>query len=479
MADTDTDSYTKPQKLENKIYTHFMYKATIFAIFLVIFPFLPSQAPEFNNQSLYTRIWELVQLLLVGIAVSYGLFSRRNDETEKEQSSKIDNAHSYMSRFLPVSSVFDDEAEKLSGSDENKIQTWNSQYYRGEPEVVLAQENSVLEEQRDSAFRVVEKTPLLPVRCLKSHVLETSVSETISESGGKGGSLGRSSSNSGGSKRFSNNSNKSRNGDLGGSRSPEEKPEENIVLRSPIPWKSRSGRMKILEGTTGVCSLEENEFPPLYSLPPSMEGNEFPPRESNSIRPQKSCPLRLNSTPPSSESQAKIVQEVARKKIYYKSPPPPPPPPPPQLQSQPQPLPLYSRKPSLVKSNSTLSNPRFFRERELTRSVRSIPKDLGGNDIGELRPRISSYGSLAGKSVQTISAREFEEEFEEKIVAESKKESESEDDFFDGESENEEVSSNVDKKADEFIAKFREQIRLQRIESIKRSTGQIAKNSLR
>ncbi|CAM8991966.1 unnamed protein product [Rhodiola kirilowii] len=30
----------------------------------------------------------------------------------------------------------------------------------------------------------------------------------------------------------------------------------------------------------------------------------------------------------------------------------------------------------------------------------------------------------------------------------------------------------VDKKADEFIAKFREQIRLQRIESIKRSTYQ-------
>ena len=36
----------------------------------------------------------------------------------------------------------------------------------------------------------------------------------------------------------------------------------------------------------------------------------------------------------------------------------------------------------------------------------------------------------------------------------------------------------VDKKADEFIAKFREQIRLQRIESIKRSTRS-ARNSSR
>jgi hypothetical protein len=34
----------------------------------------------------------------------------------------------------------------------------------------------------------------------------------------------------------------------------------------------------------------------------------------------------------------------------------------------------------------------------------------------------------------------------------------------------------VDKKADEFIAKFREQIRLQRIESIKKSSAQIRRN---
>ncbi|KAI3919087.1 hypothetical protein MKW98_016640 [Papaver atlanticum] len=39
----------------------------------------------------------------------------------------------------------------------------------------------------------------------------------------------------------------------------------------------------------------------------------------------------------------------------------------------------------------------------------------------------------------------------------------------------------VDKKADEFIAKFREQIRLQRIDSIKRTSGKksVMKNSTR
>ena len=41
-----------------------------------------------------------------------------------------------------------------------------------------------------------------------------------------------------------------------------------------------------------------------------------------------------------------------------------------------------------------------------------------------------------------------------------------------------EEGPDVDKKADEFIAKFREQIRLQRIESIKRSTGQFSRSSV-
>ncbi|KAF8394166.1 hypothetical protein HHK36_020372 [Tetracentron sinense] len=59
-------------------------------------------------------------------AVSYGIFSRRNFETDKENLSKIDSAQNYVSRILQFSSVFDDEIETPSGSDENKIQTWNS-----------------------------------------------------------------------------------------------------------------------------------------------------------------------------------------------------------------------------------------------------------------------------------------------------------------------------------------------------------------
>lgn len=80
-------------------------------------------------------------------------------------------------------------------------------------------------------------------------------------------------------------------------------------------------------------------------------------------------------------------------------------------------------------------------------------------------------------------------EFMEKMITEYDSESESEGSGS-SESDEEETSNyvsteeavadenEVDKKADEFIAKFREQIRLQRIASIKKSTGQrSARNS--
>ena len=93
--------------------------------------------------------------------------------------------------------------------------------------------------------------------------------------------------------------------------------------------------------------------------------------------------------------------------------------------------------------------------------------------------------------------REEKQEFVEKLVVETTDDdSESEDEevgetsfvsSIERSSNNEEASpssgidgcSDVDMKADEFIAKVREQIRLQRIDSIKRSSGQMKRNSTR
>ncbi|XP_062147153.1 uncharacterized protein LOC133854902 [Alnus glutinosa] len=500
MADTDADNI-KYQKLlseqnqanPSKFYSQFMYKAVIVIVFLVILPLFPSQAPEFINQSVLTRSWELLHLIFVGIAVSYGLFSRRNDETEKEKennNSKFDNAHLYVSRFLEVSSVFDDDAEITSGSEENKVQTWSSQYYRNEPMVVVAQEHSVLDEQRISG----EKPLLLPVRSLKPRVPEPGIVESANEyeSSGSSGSNSRSNSKQS-SKRFSSNSNRNRNVELGGLDQVEleEKLMDNVVLPSPIPWRSRSGRMEM---------KEEADSPPLYTLPPSMEESEFNRVESRSSRslmshssrsnsntcsPKLSSSLsspRKSSPSPSlsAESQAKNSEDLVRKKSFYKSSPPPPPPPPPMIRTS-----------SSMRQNS---------------SFRSEPKNMNGSGGEGLMSRVN--GLATGKSVRTLRAgeavakptflefsEEEKEDFVDTVTMVSDEDTETEDDDTGGDFvptdfgsfKKEEAASSsvgdggpdVDKKADEFIAKFREQIRLQRIESIKKSTVQIKRNSSR
>ncbi|GAB4835019.1 hypothetical protein Ancab_033286 [Ancistrocladus abbreviatus] len=167
----------------------------IAAIFLVLILLFPSQAPDFINQSIFTRSRELLHLIFVGIVVSYGLFSRRNGDSVRENESKFDNAHSYISKLLHVSSVFDEEAGSPSGSDHtNKVQTWSSEYYRNEPPmVVLAEENSAPGEKRNSDSGIAEKPLLLPVRSLKSRLSDGNDGELVNEeNSGFSKSFGRS-----------------------------------------------------------------------------------------------------------------------------------------------------------------------------------------------------------------------------------------------------------------------------------------------
>ncbi|KAE9597440.1 hypothetical protein Lalb_Chr16g0386561 [Lupinus albus] len=190
-ATHNTKNQNKPtseknhEEYPNKFHHNFLFKVAIVAIFLVILPLFPPQAPEFIDQSLLTRSWELLHLLLVGIAISYGLFSSRNNETDKEKKnnmSKFDNAQILVSRLLNVSSVFDGEeadAENSSSDSDHgstKVQTWNNQHYRNEPVIVVAPHED--QGRRDGVAsasasastrsRIGEKPLLLPVRSLKS-----------------------------------------------------------------------------------------------------------------------------------------------------------------------------------------------------------------------------------------------------------------------------------------------------------------------
>ncbi|XP_030513334.1 uncharacterized protein DDB_G0284459 [Rhodamnia argentea] len=547
MADADT--CTKKQGLisernparTSKFFTHFLFKALIVAVFLVVLPLFPSHAPEFINQTVPNRSWELLHIVFVGIAVSYGLFSRRsNEEAEKESGgpSKFDSAQSYVSRFLHVSSVFDEEADSPSGSDENRVQTWSSQYFRNEPMVVVAPESASADEEIGMSSRIGEKPLLLPVRSLKSRVADDS-SDTADEHSGMSNSFSRSSSNFG-SKRVSKSSIKKRKGplvdlDLVG---PEENSKENnVVLPSPIPWRSRSGRMEVKEDID-IPSMEESET----NL---HEARPFRPQTSRSSRPNSataspklspspslSSPRKLSPSPSlSSESQTKTPEDLVRKRNSHKysSPPVPPPPPPP---------PPMNFRSSSMKLNSSLSSQvnGISYEKDMRRSFsceykdtnasnREIPmrkansgtwkgkdtRDYYPNEEAETEfeddlvnpPRRKTVGfnqipfatdkwtpeSTVQKPYSRESPKEGRPEFLEKMIVESNEDSESEEDAFEGALCNDQVEADsssisdggpdVDKKADEFIAKFREQIRLQRIQSIKRSSAEISRNASR
>lgn len=245
----ESDVIAKPPNLApeknlvtpSKFHSHILYKVVTAIFFLVILPLVPSQAPEFINQTLLTRSWEFLHLLFVGIAVSYGLFSRRNDEKEDEISvSTFDNVQSYVSGLLHVSSVFDDEPgtpsandDSVPSSDENKVQTWNNMYFRKDSAVV-AEERPVANEQRVRT----EKPLLLPVRSLKSRVVVDDDSKK------KSGSKLRANS-----KRLLSKSMRSSNVEFGGVNPGEieDKLNDTVVLRSPVPWRSRSGRMEVKE----------------------------------------------------------------------------------------------------------------------------------------------------------------------------------------------------------------------------------------
>ncbi|KAG6382433.1 hypothetical protein SASPL_157897 [Salvia splendens] len=166
-------------------------------------------APDFFNQTFHSTSWELLQLIFVGIAISYGLFSKKKDIGPHKDNYKIDNAQLYLSKLLQVSSVIDDESESESVIEEHKFEALNSQYHRGKAVVVV-------EEQNDAVSQSSQKPLLLPVRSL-NHPLPNP---------------------------------NSRAG---------EAEEEKEVLRSPIPWRSGSGMSGDGEITSPSLNLKRSD----------------------------------------------------------------------------------------------------------------------------------------------------------------------------------------------------------------------------
>jgi hypothetical protein len=301
----------------------------------------PSQAPDFVSQTIVAKFWELIHLLFIGIAVSYGLFGRRKVDMDIEEThSSFDTSQSYVSRMFNVSSIFEDGFENPCGSDEktlihswntqyvesedlivssgveeqqkpqfsmsengfenpygcdqnNVAQAWNSQYFQGEPMVVLAQPNYGLDEL-GKPVSIIDNKPLgLPIRSLKSTARKLNNPEFIngSESGHSG------------SKGSSNSSDRSKIGNFGDldPMNLEQKfNEAAAAAASPIPWRSRSKRMEMRE-KEGAASH------PSHFRPLSVDETQFESLKSRSFRSTGSFSSQNSSISPSNSISSDLL----------------------------------------------------------------------------------------------------------------------------------------------------------------------------
>nr|GMC90972.1 uncharacterized protein LOC109180791 [Ipomoea batatas] len=199
--------------------SNFLGKSLIVILVLVIIPLFPSQAPDFIRQSIFPQLWELLHLMFIGIAVCYGLFSKRSSPTLDLQTHPRFDASSpaYLSGISNVSSIFDSGHENLYGSygkigmpessrgfqnlgDECEVDgdercrsfvirnecqgrkfsqnLMNSQHFIGESTVVVANRY-----HRTNPLSFVDNKPLgLPVRSLRSRVADTDKPDIDSDS---------------------------------------------------------------------------------------------------------------------------------------------------------------------------------------------------------------------------------------------------------------------------------------------------------
>ncbi|PQQ19239.1 uncharacterized protein Pyn_34425 [Prunus yedoensis var. nudiflora] len=532
--------HPNPIKQGKSYMMHFLFKALFFALVIMVLPLFPSQAPEFINHTILTKFWELIHLVFIGIAVSYGLFSRRNVERGFENPSNLGSSESYMPRIFPVSSNFDDGYENPCASDEKRVvglgswnsqyfvgnpvtvsshestgfdaqckpslpvhergsensygykennltQAWSSQYFQGEPMVFVAQPNYGLDEW-GKPRSIVDTEPLgLPIRSLKSRVRDQDSSEFVTR------------------KEFN----------------------EATAAPFPVHRGSSSGRMEMGKrvGRSGrpshfrPLSVDETQFE-------SMKTRSF--QSTLSFSSESSQTSSMSSSPKEESFARSISSEALNSKVNNlkkrKS----------SQGSSPSGLPSSPPKPITEKVSMSALHSRgysigSFHEEDLRRSSENYFKDLSGSgseedqlgnkELGpaslrsDVKPASLTKASLRGRSVRTIRPSRLTTDdkvekmcdnggaismrkdiiqnggTDKKFFDNVTDDSESEAENFLVSSEDEDADpppaaaatcnsvnvagpdSEVDKKAGEFIAKFREQIRLQKVASLDRSRG--------
>lgn len=549
----------------------------------MVLPLFPSQAPDFINDTVLNKFWELIHLLFIGIVVSYGLFSRRNVEMGIENHPNVENLESYMPRMFdgyenpcgsdekkvvgswnsqnfvgnPVtlsshkSTVFDDQCKPrlpnfgagLENScgykNESVAQAWNSQYFQGDSMVFIAQPNYAFDEFVKPKS-VVDDEPLgLPIRSLKSRVKNQEKFEFVS--GSESGF---------GSKASSNSFDRSMNGDFGDLAPINLLEKFNQAMTSPSPILQRTSSRKMEMGKRVGSTTRPSHFRPL-----SVDEAQFESLKTRSFRSTLSFSSQTSSISSSPEKEYSSVDSISsevlnsetvhlgkRKKSSRASSPSGLPPQPDPVNEKVSMSALHSRGYSLGSfyEEDLRKSSENYVKKELSGSGSkgnasdSAKKELGpGSFKSDTKPASLSKASSRGKSVRTIRGSRltthgkveknpkmfdngeavfmrkekmqnggldnlgdmpkptFSKYHKEKMqdffgnVVGSQEDSESEAENFEASPEGEDKAaascnsvnfaagpdSEVDKKAGEFIAKFREQIRLQKVASMDRSRG--------
>ncbi|KAL0464579.1 UNVERIFIED_CONTAM: hypothetical protein Slati_0345500 [Sesamum latifolium] len=335
------ESALNAHQIPSKSHSNSLCKTLIVLVLLLFIPMFPSQAPDFISKSIFTEFWEIFHLLFIGIAVSYGLFSRKTAQMgpEKVVHSRTDDSHAYLSGISHLSSIFEDGFENICGPEEQDVmqsygnyqclqsrddqflgkdrcvvhgyrrvrsfvsnegsenvsevggknvdQAWCSQYLKGEPLVVVSDGKYFLGGSSD--FKPLN----LPVRSLRSKVVDNDKHELKHrhESSPKIEERG--------------------NNDVkvlkirGVVPMNLEKKFEEAAGSSSIPWRSRSGRMEKGEERS-------NPKPAAHCRPRSVGQFEFEHLKFRSSRGSK-----FSSSPELTSSK---VEDVVSRKVFVSRP---------------------------------------------------------------------------------------------------------------------------------------------------------------
>ncbi|XP_057531695.1 uncharacterized protein LOC130809873 [Amaranthus tricolor] len=156
---------------KGKSCSSFLLKFFLVALFLSLLPLFPSDPPEFISHTIFAKSWELIHLLIIGILLSYGLFSRPKTH---QTPLKTHLSQPYASNLLHHSSIFDYEEDNPPGvSCKNAIPTksFNLSSYR----------TGDLRGEGENCKNFDEKPLGLPVRSLRSRVVESDGEEEEKE----------------------------------------------------------------------------------------------------------------------------------------------------------------------------------------------------------------------------------------------------------------------------------------------------------